>query len=164
MKQMSYCRPYTVLGSQENPVKPRLILHGFVELRDDDRVLAVLQSGTVLGIESVFGNNNRYYTYVSVGNPAFEIYDDESSQVNRVIAETISQILQWSYINRMPVEDRIKGVLSVLASGGRLLITIKDLARICGVTRVWASKVIIDLEEQGVIAREDGWFSVKCEQ
>lgn len=161
MKQTSYRGPYMVLGSEEDPIKPKLVLHGFVELRDNDgQVLAILQAGSMLGVESVLGNGrHRHYTYVAANDPLLDVYDDESKQASEVVAETINQILQWSRINCMSVEDRIEEVLSVLASGGELLITITDLARICGVTRVWASRVITALEEQSRLTRTGLWFS-----
>ena len=159
MKRTSYRGPYTILGSPEDPVRPQFILHGFVELRVGEQVLAVLQSDASIGIESILGLPS-VYTYAAVGDALLDEFDEEEEdgRSRRSVAATVHQILTWSHISQMPLVERVRSAVSILASDRELLITIKDLARLCGATRTWVSKIVGDMLQDRTLVKDGQYF------
>ena len=163
MKGVSYRGPYVTLGTHRDPVDPQFLLHGFVELRDkDDQVLAVHQAGDLVGIEIAMGYALRYYSYVAVGGVVLDAYDYEDSRAEKAIAASTSRILQWSSLNKLPIADRLVGVISALAGDKKLYMAVTDLARVCGVTRVWSTQILSELVQDGSLVRDGKHFWTKA--
>jgi len=158
MKRISYCRPYIPLGSPDDPVKPEYIMHGFVELRDDDnKVLSVLPPGSIVGIEVALGCERRY-NYFTVGNTVLKAYDTEDAEAPFAIAQTLDHILQWAHFNHFPANKRIRAMFNDLFPGTDVNITVTDIARICNMTRVWANQILIDMQNVEQMGRRDQYF------
>lgn len=136
----------TIIGT------PYLLSFGFVEVRDGDRVLAILRQGDFVGVEAMIPNGwPPDVSYFAVGGATLELLD--ATRASMAMTSTIFHLQRWLKISALPAEDRVRMTLGELAGVQPLRISMATLGRICGVSRVWAGKVVGKLVDGGGLHR-----------
>lgn len=159
MNRVSYVGPFEILGSLEQPFRPSLLLAGLVEMRADGHFIGVLTPGTVVGFDRVLMSNHDI-EYYAVGQVILDDYVPGDPRIDLAWTLTVDHFIQWLQIGRMTSSDKFKAVISLVSGGKPLMITVTSLARVCGVSRPTAGKILAELLAEEWMTRDGNYFMV----